>query len=81
MNKRISYGISANLSIGPINESNGRKNHVAYNQLVNIINIRKNPICENDVNWLGAIDTPARNDVKPAINTAEPTRRRLFLIR
>ncbi len=67
--------------MGPINESNGKKNHVANNQLMHIINIRKNPICENDVNLLGAIDTPARNEVKPAINTAEPTRVRLFFIR
>ena len=45
-----------------------------------MINIKKNPICENEVNLLGAIETPARNDVKPAINTADPTRTRLFLI-
>ena len=67
--------------MGPIHESNGKKNHVANNQLTNMINMRKNPICEKDVNLLGAMDTPARNDVKPAIKTAEPTRIRLFLIR
>ena len=58
-----------------------RKNQVANNQLINMINIRKKPICEKEVNLLGAIDTPARNEVKPAINTAEPTRVKLFFIR
>ena len=62
-------------------ESIGKKNHVANNQLINMINMRKNPICENEVNLLGAMETPARNEVKPAMKTADPTRVRLFFIR
>lgn len=80
-NSRTTHGRSPNWSIGPRNESKGRKNQVANSQLVNMINIRKKPICEKDVNLLGAIETPARKDVKPAMKTADPTRTRLFFIR
>ena len=39
-----SYRMSPTESIGPKNESNGRKNQVAYSQLTNMINMRKKPI-------------------------------------
>lgn len=39
-----SYRMLPNESIGPKNESKGRKNQVAYSQLTNMINMRKKPI-------------------------------------
>lgn len=75
-----SHGILPNSTIGSINESNDKKNHFTNEQLINITKKRKNPNCENDLILPSVIDQPARNVVEPAINTAEATRGRPFLI-